>query len=112
MRPSGPPHLPIGEKTAFASCSPGGVAAFWEGISTTLVEFALACHEACGAEPMPRPQERDLDALREFKVQIPLSLHFELHRRRLLTGHAISDTVNRALETYLESRAPDDVAIS
>ena len=54
----------------------------------------------------------DLDASREFKVQIPLYLHYELHRRRLLTGKSISNSVSDALTQYLERHLPDDDAIA
>ncbi|HET6398637.1 MAG TPA: hypothetical protein VFH47_03700 [Candidatus Thermoplasmatota archaeon] len=44
---------------------------------------------------------------REFKVHIPLHLHFELHRQRLITGASISDTMERALQAYLAARVPE-----
>ncbi|MGB0653536.1 MAG: hypothetical protein ACPGQL_10085 [Thermoplasmatota archaeon] len=43
------------------------------------------------------------------KFQVPLHLHLELHRHRLLSGHSVSDTVSDALEAYFEAHLPEEL---
>lgn len=56
---------------------------------------------ARGKEAMAKP------AARVFKVHIPLALHFELHRQRLLTGATVSATMEAALQAYLDRHVPE-----
>ena len=49
----------------------------------------------------------DLDALREFKVHVPLRLHLRLHQHRLLAGQSLSSTMQEALERYFEKHLPE-----
>jgi hypothetical protein len=44
----------------------------------------------------PRTETKD------FKVHIPLALHYELYRHRLTTGESISHTVSSAIEALLD----------
>ncbi len=44
----------------------------------------------------------EMDDLRVVKFHIPLGLHLRLHQHRLLTHQSISDTVEEALDKYLE----------
>jgi len=55
-----------------------------------------------------KEEQFSLDSLKECKFLIPMRLHVQLHRHRVLTGQAISETVSRALDTYLEEILPDN----
>ena len=49
-----------------------------------------------------------LDAVKECKFLIPVQLHVQLHRHRVLTGQAISSTVSEALDAYLNRVLPPE----
>lgn len=49
--------------------------------------------------------EKDLSGSKTLKVSIPKKLHLHLHSRKLLTGTNISDTVEKALLSYLDTEA-------
>lgn len=49
----------------------------------------------------------DMDALREFKVHVPLHLHLRLHQHRLLAGDTLSHTMQAALDAYFAEHLPD-----
>lgn len=46
--------------------------------------------------------DQDLSGSKTLKVTIPKKLHLHLHSRKLLTGTTISDTVEAALDAFLE----------
>lgn len=49
--------------------------------------------------------EKDLSGSKTLKVSIPKKLHLHLHSRKLLTGTNISETVEKALLSYLDTEA-------
>ncbi len=57
-----------------------------------------------------RIQEEDVDLSqpKTLKVRIPTKLHLQLHSVKILTGKNISDTVERALQTYFGDQLNGD----
>ncbi len=49
-----------------------------------------------------------LDAVKECKFLIPVQIHVQLHRHRVLTGQSISSTVSEALNDYLNQVLPPE----
>lgn len=54
--------------------------------------------------------DQDLSGSKTLKVSIPKKLHLRLHSRKLLTGTTISETVETALNAYLEAPENPDAA--
>lgn len=52
-------------------------------------------------------EELDLDRTKPVKVSLPLKQHIDLHRVKVLTGKTMSETVQDALEMYLETVRDD-----
>lgn len=50
----------------------------------------------------------DLERLREFKVHVPLRLHLQLHRQRLIHGTTLSATMQHALDDYFAKHLPEE----
>lgn len=49
---------------------------------------------------------RDLSESKTLKVALPTRLHIRLHQVKILSGKNISDTVQDALEAYLDDAGP------
>lgn len=48
-------------------------------------------------------EDEDLERTKPLKVSVPLKQHIELHKLKILTGQNMSETVQDALEMYLDA---------
>lgn len=48
-------------------------------------------------------EDKDLERTKPLKVSVPLKQHIELHKLKILTGQNMSETVQDALEMYLDA---------
>lgn len=48
-------------------------------------------------------EDRDLDRTKPLKVSVPIKQHIDLHKLKILTGKNMSETVQDALEMYLDA---------
>lgn len=48
-------------------------------------------------------EDKDLDRTKPLKVSVPLKQHIDLHKLKILTGKNMSETVQDALEMYLDA---------
>ncbi len=46
--------------------------------------------------------EEQLARQKEIKVQIPMELYLKLHQNKIINGELLKDTVQEALDLYLE----------
>jgi hypothetical protein len=52
--------------------------------------------------------EDELARQKEIKVKIPIDLYLKLHQHKILNGEQIKDTVEEALDGYLEELESGD----
>lgn len=48
-------------------------------------------------------EDEDLERTKPLKVSVPVKQHIDLHKLKILTGKNMSETVQDALEMYLDA---------
>lgn len=57
-----------------------------------------------GLDSFLRGQQQDLAARKSIKVKLPIRQHIKLHAMKLFTENNISETVELAVDAYLEEQ--------
>lgn len=55
-----------------------------------------------------RDQQKDLSERKSIKVKLPIRQHIKLHALKLVTENNISETVEEALDEFLEAKEGSD----
>lgn len=55
------------------------------------------------------PKKKNMDARKSIKVKLPIRQHIKLHALKLFTEKNISETVEKALDTYFANMKESEV---